>query len=82
MTTTDANVSESRTERAAKWGSRRQSGGPGSSPGDAVYALGMLGALAYFARSASSAKEYLQAFAMASVWPALLVYRAFRRLDE
>jgi hypothetical protein len=48
--------------------------------GGAVYGLGMIGALVYFAGSAESGKDYVLAVGKAVVWPALLVYRAFKVL--
>ncbi len=48
--------------------------------GGAVYGLGMIGALVYFLGSAKSGPDYLVAVGKAVVWPALLVYRAFRVL--
>ena len=48
--------------------------------GGAVYGLGMIGALVYFLRTAESRQDYALAVGKAVVWPALLVYLAFRRL--
>jgi hypothetical protein len=50
--------------------------------GGAVYGLGMIGALVYFAGRAESGQDYLLAFGKAVVWPALLVYRAFKYLGD
>lgn len=50
--------------------------------GGAVYGLGMIGALVYFAGTAVTGRDYALAFAKAMVWPAILVYRAFRYLDR
>jgi len=50
--------------------------------GGAVYGLGMIGALVYFASSAETWQDYLLAFGKSLVWPALLVYRAFRYLGD
>ncbi len=50
--------------------------------GGAVYGLGMIGALAYFVASADGGRGYAMAFGKAMVWPALLVYRAFRFLHR
>ena len=41
----------------------------------------MIGALVYFAGTAESPRDYLVAFGKAMVWPALLVFAAFKRLD-
>ncbi len=49
-------------------------------PGQAVYGLGMIGALVYFIGTAESRPDYLLAVGKAVVWPALLVYRAFKVL--
>ena len=48
--------------------------------GGAVYGLGMIGALAYFLGTASSGTDKVLALGKAVVWPALLVYRAFKVL--
>jgi hypothetical protein len=45
-----------------------------------VYGLGMIGALVYFLGTAESGRDYVLAFGKALVWPALLVYKAFRVL--
>jgi hypothetical protein len=50
--------------------------------GGAVYGIGMIGALAYFLRTAQTTNDQLLAFPKAVVWPALLVYKAFERLDR
>ena len=50
--------------------------------GGAVYGLGMIGALVYFMGSAQSPRDYFVAFAKSTVWPAILVYRAFKVLGE
>jgi len=55
---------------------------PPPQSGGAVYGLGMIGALVYFAGQSESGKDYLLAFGKAMVWPAILVYRAFQRLGE
>jgi hypothetical protein len=46
----------------------------------AVYGLGMIGALVYFLGTATTSADYVLAFGKAMVWPALLVYRAFKVL--
>ena len=64
----------------AKWkGGMSQRNGPPAG-GGAVYGLGMIGALAYFLGTAESGRDYVLAFGKATVWPALLVYRAFKVL--
>jgi hypothetical protein len=70
------------TAGAAKWkgGASTRTGPPAG--GGAVYGLGMIGALAYFLGSAHGARDYVLALGKATVWPALLVYRAFKVLGE
>ena len=48
--------------------------------GGAIYGLGMIGALVYFLGAARSGRDYVVALGKAVVWPALLVYRAFKVL--
>jgi hypothetical protein len=50
--------------------------------GGAVYGIGMIGALVYFLQAAESGWDRVLAFPKAIVWPALLVYRLFRSLDQ
>jgi hypothetical protein len=68
------------TAGMARWkgGASTRSAPPAG--GGAVYGLGMIGALAYFLGTAESGRDYVLAFAKAAVWPALLVYRAFKVL--
>lgn len=56
------------------------SGGP--SVGDTVYALGFIGALVWFWRRADGVGGHALAVGKAAVWPAILVYRAFKVLDR
>ncbi len=49
--------------------------------GNAVYGLGLIGALVYFWQQADSFGGYLLAILKALVWPAFLVYEAFQRLQ-
>ena len=49
--------------------------------GNAVYGLGLIGALVYFWKQADSFGGYLLATLKALVWPAFLVYEAFHRLN-
>jgi hypothetical protein len=63
--------------RGRKRGARRNGSPPGSG---AVYGLGMIGALIYFLKTATTGLDYVLAFGKAVVWPALLVYRAFKAL--
>jgi hypothetical protein len=64
----------------AKWkgGASTRSAPP--TGGGAVYGLGMIGALVYFLGTAQSGRDYVLALGKAVVWPALLVYRAFKVL--
>jgi hypothetical protein len=64
-----------RAHRHGQTGARPQQGS------GAVYALGMVGALVYFARAAQSPRDYAVAAGKALVWPAILVYLALRKLD-
>jgi hypothetical protein len=48
--------------------------------GNAVYGLGLIGALVYFWQQADSFGQYLVAILKAVVWPAFLVYEAFQGL--
>ncbi len=68
------------TAGMAKWkgGASRRNAPPAG--GGAVYGLGMIGALVYFLGSAESGRDHVLAVGKAIVWPALLVYRAFKVL--
>jgi hypothetical protein len=46
--------------------------------GNAVYGLGLIGALVFFWQQADSFGQYLLAILKALVWPAFLVYEVFR----
>jgi len=60
-------------------GSRRRAAAQGGAGGgNAVYGLGLIGALVYFWQQADSFGGYLIAILKALVWPAFLVYDAFR----
>jgi hypothetical protein len=48
--------------------------------GNAVYTLGLSGALAFFWQQADSFGQYLLAILKALVWPAFLVYEVFQGL--
>ncbi len=61
-------------------GPRRPERSSGPAGGGAVYGLGMIGALVYFLRTAETREDYLLAVGKAVVWPAILVYLAFKRL--
>jgi hypothetical protein len=57
---------------------RQPSSGAGG--GDAVYALGLIGAVVYFWQQADTFGEHVVALLKALVWPAFLVYEAFQSL--
>ncbi len=59
----------------------RHSAGSGNAA-DAVYGLGLIGALIYFWQQADSFWQYVLAVLEALVWPAILVYRAFEALPH
>ena len=54
---------------------------PTGGGGDAVYGLGLIGAVVYFWREADGAGDYVVGLLKALVWPAFLVYDAFRALS-
>ncbi|MCW2613341.1 MAG: hypothetical protein JWN08_335 [Frankiales bacterium] len=63
--------------------SERRGGRSRSAPtggGDAVYALGMIGAVVWFWQQADGLGEHVVAVLKALVWPAFLVYEAFQAL--
>ena len=52
---------------------------PRSAPcGGAVYGLGLIGALVWFWQQASGIGEHVVGLLKAFVWPAFLVYEAFK----
>jgi hypothetical protein len=66
-----------------RWAGGMARGSTRSAPsqgGGAVYGLGMIGALVYFVGRADSGTDYALAVAKAVVWPAILVYLAFKKL--
>lgn len=48
----------------------------------AIYGLGFIGAAVYFIAHATSFTDGLLGFLKAIVWPAFLVYEAFKHLAE
>jgi hypothetical protein len=64
------------TEPAARSRSRSTPAGGG----DAVYGLGLLGALVWYWQQADGVGEHVVGILKALVWPAFLVYEAFRGL--
>jgi hypothetical protein len=81
MTETTANPEPAKA-RKIDWRAGEPRRGAQPQGGGAVYGLGMIGALVYFAGSAETAKDYALAFGKAVVWPALMVFRAFKALDR
>jgi hypothetical protein len=59
--------------------SRKPGPPPGAGP---VYGLGFIGALAWFWGQADDPRSRGLAVGKALVWPAILVYEAFRYLDR
>ena len=57
-------------------GRRMNQGSAGG--GNAVYGLGLIGALVYFVQQADGFAGFVLAVLKALVWPAVLVYEAFR----
>jgi hypothetical protein len=57
---------------------RRAAADSGAHGGNAVYGLGLIGALVYFWQQADSFGQHLLAVLKALVWPALLVFEAFQ----
>lgn len=76
IATTEVQPTAAMADRKARASTRNTQPGAGG----AVYGLGLIGALVYFLGTAKSGPEYVLAFGKALVWPALLVYRAFRTL--
>jgi|NGEPerStandDraft_6_1074524.scaffolds.fasta_scaffold84873_2 hypothetical protein len=64
------------TPRRPGSSARSRAGGAG----DAVYGLGLIGALVYYWQDAASFWQYVLAVLKSLVWPALLVYDALRAL--
>jgi hypothetical protein len=50
--------------------------------GGAVYGLGLIGALVWFWQQASGFGEHIVGVLKAFVWPAFLVYEAFKHLGR
>jgi hypothetical protein len=48
--------------------------------GGAVYGLGLIGAIVYFWQLANTFWQHILALLKAFVWPALIVYDAFRTM--
>lgn len=80
MDATTVDPEEMAMTATAGWKTRASTRNAPPPAGGAVYGLGMIGALVYFVGSAESGREYALALGKAVVWPALLVYMAFKRL--
>ncbi|HET6954681.1 MAG TPA: hypothetical protein VFI47_30230 [Acidimicrobiales bacterium] len=59
---------------------RKRSRSSGSCGGGAVYGLGLIGAAVRFWQQADGLGEHLVGLLKALVWPAFLVYEAFKAL--
>lgn len=70
------------SETTATESRRRTANQAGAGGSNAVYALGLIGALVFFWQQADSVGEYVLAILKALVWPAFLVYEAFHRLNR
>ena len=66
----------------AKWTAGPSTRNAPPPAGGAVYGLGMIGALVYFLGTSESGRDYALAVGKAVVWPALLVYKAFKSLGD
>jgi hypothetical protein len=61
---------------------RRRRKTPATQGGGAVYGLGLIGALVWYCQQAEEPGEYAVAVLKALVWPAFLVYEAFKALHS
>ena len=52
----------------------------GTAPAGAVYGIGLIGAAIYFISQATSFWMGVLGFLKAIIWPALLIYEAFKHL--
>lgn len=52
----------------------------GTAPAGAVYGMGLIGAAIYFISQATSFWMGVLGFLKAIIWPALLIYEAFKHL--
>lgn len=59
----------------------RKRDAPAPPAGGAVYGLGMIGAGIWFWQQADGAGEHVVGLLKALVWPAFLVYEAFKALE-
>lgn len=56
-------------------------GGPAPGGGDAVYGLGLIGAIVWYWQQADGFGEHIVGILKALVWPAFLVYDALKALS-
>jgi hypothetical protein len=49
---------------------------------DAVYSIGMIGAMVYYFKRATTPQERVTAFLKGLVWPGFLVYELFKFLEK
>ena len=55
---------------------------PSGQVGDAVYGLGLIGALVWYWKQADGGRERALAVLKAMIWPTFLVYEAFKALHD
>ena len=71
-------------QQTVKEGDKKDRGSPRTQTpqqgGGAIYGLGLIGALVWFWQQADDGGERFQGVLKAFVWPAFLVYQAFRAL--
>ena len=58
----------------------KRTGASAPGGGDAVYGLGLIGAIVWFWQQADGVGEHIVGLLKAFVWPAFLVYEAFKAL--
>jgi len=63
-------------------GGEDQRRSPPVAQGGAVYGLGLIGALVWFWKQADGPGEHVLGVLKAMVWPAFLVYEAFKALQR
>lgn len=70
-------------DRQAQWRARGpRPSGSSNGGGGAVYGIGMIGALAYFFGSAETGRDKALAAPKAIFWPALLVYKLLKQVND
>ena len=63
-------------------GEKRQRAPAGTQSGGAVYGLGLVGAMVWYWKRAKGPREHATGMLKALVWPAYLVYEAFKALNR